>query len=146
MRRRQFITLIGSAALWPCAGRAQQPAIPVVGFIHPASAHTLGDRLRAFRDGLKETGFVEGQNVTIDYRWADGQMDRLPAMAAELVRRGVAVIATTGTSASAVKAATTTIPIVFVAGEDPVKLGLVESLGQPGGNLTGVNFFAGATW
>src|SRR6516225_6861149 len=141
IRRRDFVTLIGGAATtWPLAARAQQPAMPVIGFLHPASPNTL-DRVRGFRQGLKETGFVEGENVAIEYRWAEGQYDRLPALVAELVRRRVAVIATTTSGAFVVKAATTAIPIVFVAAEDPVKLNLVASLAQPGGNLTGINFF-----
>ena len=141
--RRELIAALGSAATWPLAAHAQQPAMPVVGFLHPTSVHAVGDQLRAFHQGLKEAGFVDGEDVAIEYRWADNRTDRLPALAAELVRRRVAVIATVGTSAFAVKAATTTIPIVFVGGEDPVKLGLVASLARPGGNLTGINWLGG---
>jgi putative tryptophan/tyrosine transport system substrate-binding protein len=145
MRRRDFITLLGgAAATWPLAARAQQAAMRVIGFLNPTSPDPSTDRLRAFRQGLQETGHVEGDNVAIEYRWANNQFDRLPALATELVRRRVAVIATIGNvAATAATAATPTIPIVFLATEDPVKLGLVASLARPSGNATGINFYSG---
>ena len=143
MKRREFITIAGGAvAVWPFAAHGQQPVLPEIGLLNSASPNTFEDRLRAFREGLKESGYLEGDNVNVVYRWSEGQNDRLPAMANELVGRRVAVIAALGEAATyAAKAVTSTIPIVFNVDDDPVKLGLVTNMARPDGNLTGTNFF-----
>jgi putative tryptophan/tyrosine transport system substrate-binding protein len=143
MRRRDFIAVVGGAAAWPLAVRAQQLSLPIIGFVDSRSVETMGNRLRGFRRCLEEAGYTEDHTVALEYRWGEYRMDRLPELAADLVRRHVDVIVASGglSGAFAAKAATTTIPIVFLAAQDPVKLGLVSSLARPGGNLTGINFF-----
>jgi putative ABC transport system substrate-binding protein len=144
MRRREFIRLLGGAAVWPLVARAQQSAMPVIGFVDPRTPDALAERLRGFRQGLKDVGYVEGENVRVEYRWAENRLERLPDMLIDLARRDVAVIAAPGgfAVAAAAKATTSKIPIIFIVSDDPVRLGLVASLARPDGNLTGVNFLA----
>ena len=141
MRRREFITLLGGAVAWPCGVRAQQPTMPVIGFLRSTPAKPFAHIVAAFREGLKETGFVEGQSIAIEQRWADNQLDRLPELAADLIHRQAAVIVCNGLAVEAARSAAAATPIVFVVGGDPVALGLVSSLNRPGGNLTGLTFF-----
>src|SRR5215813_9859896 len=140
MKRRELITLLGGAGVWPLAARAQQPVLPAIGYLHSGLPGQDAENVAAFLKGLGETGFVEGRNISIEHRWAENQYDRFPALASDLVRRGVAVIFTAAPqmAAAAAKAATTTIPIVFSTGGDPVRIGLVASFNRPGGNVTGV--------
>jgi putative ABC transport system substrate-binding protein len=143
VRRRQFITLLSGAAAWPLAARGQQMASPAIGFLDPRSPEAVTDRLRGFRQGLKESGYIEGENVAVLYRWAENRIDRLPELATELVRRQVAAIVTSGPPATfAAKAATAAIPILFLVGDDPVRLGLVKSFSHPDGNITGINILS----
>jgi len=143
MRRRKFIALVGGASVWPLIARAQQPEKPVIGFLDSRLPEVIANRLRGFQRGLRDAGYVDGENVTVLYRYAENESERLPTLAAELARRPVAVIVASGgpNVMSAAKQATATVPVVFLSGEDPVRAGLVASLARPGGNLTGINFF-----